>query len=495
MVLATPPTDAATGGPRRLRLILAVLDTLAIVVSWTTFLVAPFATRDDGASQLGPLLGVLAAVAAVGLTAVRASQLYLARVCDNRAVEIERLLRVAAITGVAGYVVINAIDADFYAMAIVYASASTFMGLCLVRGAYRGALRAVRRDGGLARRALVVGTDDEGVELIHSITLHPELGYRLVGVLGELSPAALVAGEAVTWYGEAAEVTNVLDCLEKAQANTVFLAASAFSVEHTNELIRALLERDVHVHLATGLRGFAQRRMRPHRFAYDTLFYLEAPHLARWQLALKRAMDIAGGLIGCVLALPVLAVAAVLIKLDDRGPVFFRQERVGQNGTTFGLLKLRTMVVDAEARRREIEDENVRTGPLFKVDHDPRTTRIGRILRASSLDELPQLFNVVAGHMSLVGPRPALPSEVEKFHERLRQRERVPPGITGLWQIEGRDNPSFRAYERFDLYYVENWSLLLDLAIVLTTVGAVVSRFAGAVRSSEPRAGSAPRAA
>jgi lipopolysaccharide/colanic/teichoic acid biosynthesis glycosyltransferase len=162
--------------------------------------------------------------------------------------------------------------------------------------------------------------------------------------------------------------------------------------------------------------------------------------------------------------------------LQDGGPVFFRQVRVGQDGHHFRVLKFRTMVVDAEAKLADLEAANERNGPLFKMDRDPRITRIGRFLRNSSLDELPQLINVLRGEMSMVGPRPALPSEVANFDDMLLNRTKVLPGITGLWQVEARDNPSFSAYRRLDLFYVDNWSISLDLIIMMATVEQVVAK-------------------
>jgi lipopolysaccharide/colanic/teichoic acid biosynthesis glycosyltransferase len=190
----------------------------------------------------------------------------------------------------------------------------------------------------------------------------------------------------------------------------------------------------------------------------------------------KRAIDVAGALAGLVLASPLLVVAAVLVRRHDGGPVLFRQRRVGRQGQTFTMVKLRTMVVDAEARRPAIEHENRRSGPMFKHEADPRVTRPGRFLRAASIDELPQLWNVLRGDMSLVGPRPALPSEAALFGEALNRRHTVRPGITGLWQVEARDSERFEDLERHDLFYVENWSVLLDLALLVRTVGGVVRR-------------------
>jgi lipopolysaccharide/colanic/teichoic acid biosynthesis glycosyltransferase len=177
-----------------------------------------------------------------------------------------------------------------------------------------------------------------------------------------------------------------------------------------------------------------------------------------------------------VLGAPLLALAAVAVKLQDGGPVFFRQERVGRHGVPFTLFKLRTMQVGSERATDLILELNVRDGPLVKVPNDPRVTKVGRILRATSIDELPQLWNVLNGTMSLVGPRPALPDEVARFDTELRARESVLPGLTGLWQVEGRDNPSFAAYRRFDLFYLQNWSVALDIIILASTVESVLLR-------------------
>jgi lipopolysaccharide/colanic/teichoic acid biosynthesis glycosyltransferase len=186
------------------------------------------------------------------------------------------------------------------------------------------------------------------------------------------------------------------------------------------------------------------------------------------------------------LTAPLIALAAIAIKLDGGGPVLFRQMRVGRNGRTFQILKLRTMSGDAEHRLASLQHLNERDGgPLFKLTADPRVTRVGRLLRASSIDELPQLWNVVVGHMSLVGPRPALPSEAAVFDPRLATRHNVRPGVTGLWQLEGRDNPAFEEYRRLDVFYVENWSLLLDITILCATVPAVIGRGWRSLRHDE----------
>lgn len=194
----------------------------------------------------------------------------------------------------------------------------------------------------------------------------------------------------------------------------------------------------------------------------------------RVRLGVKRTFDLLVASLTVLVMLPVMAVIAVLILVSSGRPILFRQVRVGRDGEEFTMLKYRTMAVDAEAQLDEVSAGNARSGPLFKRNDDPRVTPIGRILRRSSLDELPQLFNVIGGSMSLVGPRPALPREVVNFPPELRARETLPQGLTGLWQVENRTDAHFSKYIESDLAYVENWSLHLDLWILLRTPFAVV---------------------
>ena len=194
-----------------------------------------------------------------------------------------------------------------------------------------------------------------------------------------------------------------------------------------------------------------------------------------WQLAVKRAIDVAGALAALLLTLPVWLVVAVAIKLDSPGPIFFVQRRCGRYGHAFPFVKFRTMVTGADAQKAALRALNEKTGPVFKMQHDPRVTRVGRILRKYSIDELPQLLNVLAGHMSLVGPRPPVPEEVARYELDHRGRLSMRPGITCLWQVSGRNQIEFEDWVKLDLEYVERWSLLLDLQILLATLPAVVS--------------------
>jgi exopolysaccharide biosynthesis polyprenyl glycosylphosphotransferase len=194
-----------------------------------------------------------------------------------------------------------------------------------------------------------------------------------------------------------------------------------------------------------------------------------------WQFALKRAIDVVGALAVLLVTLPVWLFVALAIKLDSPGPIFFVQRRCGQYGKVFPFYKFRTMRTDAEARKAELRALNEKSGPVFKIERDPRVTRVGRLLRKYSIDELPQVLNVLMGHMSLVGPRPPVPAEVEKYELDHRGRLSMRPGITCLWQVSGRNEIEFEDWVKLDIEYVERWSLLLDLQILLATFPAVIS--------------------
>lgn len=202
---------------------------------------------------------------------------------------------------------------------------------------------------------------------------------------------------------------------------------------------------------------------------------LDCAGVPETRLLLKRLLDIATASLGLLILSPVLPAIAVAIKLNSPGPVLYASERIGKKGRVFRCLKFRTMVPDAESRRADVMHLNERDGVFFKISNDPRITRVGRFLRKHSLDELPQFFNVLRGDMSVVGPRPPIACEVREYkHSHLRRLE-VMPGITGLWQVQGRQNPSFDSYVSLDMSYIENWSLWLDIKIMVRTVGVVLS--------------------
>jgi exopolysaccharide biosynthesis polyprenyl glycosylphosphotransferase len=192
-------------------------------------------------------------------------------------------------------------------------------------------------------------------------------------------------------------------------------------------------------------------------------------------MAIKRLFDIVSSSAGLLVLSPLLLMVALLIKLTSRGPIFFKQQRVGLHGKTFNMLKFRSMVVNAEELKAKLEALNEQTGPVFKIKNDPRITRIGRFIRKYSIDELPQLLNVLRGEMSVVGPRPPLPKEVEKYAAWQRRRLSVRPGLTCIWQVSGRNQISFEEWMYLDMQYIDDWSLMTDLRLILKTVPVVIT--------------------
>lgn len=274
--------------------------------------------------------------------------------------------------------------------------------------------------------------------------------------------------------GFKADVSSILAAIETCNADAVAVSAGVQLHPQTlRHLGWELAARNVGLIMAPALTDIAGPRIHTQQVAGLPLIHVTTPTLEGGQRVAKRLFDlvVSGALI--LIAAPLMATLAVLVKLDSRGPALFRQERVGMEGVHFGMLKFRSMVVDAELRLADLAHRNEGNGVLFKIKNDPRVTRVGGFLRKYSLDELPQLFNIFAGSMSLVGPRPPLPREVEAYENDVRRRLLVKPGLTGLWQVSGRSNLSWQDSVRLDLYYVENWSLAGDLVIILRTVRAV----------------------
>jgi exopolysaccharide biosynthesis polyprenyl glycosylphosphotransferase len=268
---------------------------------------------------------------------------------------------------------------------------------------------------------------------------------------------------------------NVPSAVEFSGADTVaVLTCPEMNGFRLREMAWKLEETGTDLYLAPALLDVAGPRTTIRPVAGLPLLHVDHPELSGPKVLLKAAFDRAMAALALILLAPMFAAIAIAIRVDDRGPVFFRQTRVGKDGRTFGVYKFRTMVVDAEQRKAELEALNEGSGVLFKIRQDPRVTRAGNWLRRWSLDELPQLINVVAGDMSLVGPRPALPAEAVRYGEHMRRRLVVKPGITGLWQVSGRSDLPWEEAVRLDLRYVENWSFALDLQILWKTWSAVV---------------------
>jgi exopolysaccharide biosynthesis polyprenyl glycosylphosphotransferase len=350
---------------------------------------------------------------------------------------------------------------------VVLGAVLTFLFVASARSLYGGWLRSCRARGLYARPTVIVGTNDEAIQIAGHLTAHPELGYEVKGYIGPATGTIPTLGD----------VPDAVQLAASVGATDAVVVSTALTFCEQQQLIRTLLCDGVHVLLSAGLCGIDARRVRPVPTAHEPLLYIKRNRRPLRDFA-KRTIDIVLGVPLLIIAIPIFFVTAIAIKCEDRGPVLFKQRRIGRRGNPFVVFKFRSMVPDAEQRLAEVLDLNERDGgPLFKAEHDPRVTRVGRILRATSIDELAQLINVIRGDMSLVGPRPALPTEVEQFDDELRTaRNSVRPGMTGLWQVEARDSPSFDSYRYLDLFYSENRTLSLDLAILAGTAKTLFTR-------------------
>ncbi|WP_306639131.1 sugar transferase [Pseudarthrobacter siccitolerans] len=349
-------------------------------------------------------------------------------------------------------------------------------GLLLARWLLRQHLNVDRQNGKSMSRLLLLGGPGAIAHLAASLQSARHAGYLPVAAY---SPGAQesfqvepVSGLPI--LGHTPESSSILQAIEECNADAVAVSAG---VQLHPQILRhlgwELASRNVGLIMAPALTDVAGPRIHTQQVAGLPLIHVTTPTLEGGQGVAKRLFDVAVASALLLLASPLMLLLAVIVRVDSRGPIFFRQERVGIEGTQFTMLKFRSMVVDAEELLERLAGENQGSGLLFKIKEDPRITRVGKILRRYSLDELPQLFNVVAGSMSLVGPRPPLPREVDAYEHDVRRRLLVKPGLTGLWQVSGRSNLSWQDSVRLDLYYVENWSLAGDLIILLRTVRAV----------------------
>ncbi|MBW9210753.1 sugar transferase [Mumia sp. zg.B21] len=322
------------------------------------------------------------------------------------------------------------------------------------------------------RSTLLVG-DRTGVgHFIAQWSERPDIvmeGICLVGDEGDTLPSEL-GGVAVV--GRLGDVTAA--AADLAVDEVVVAPGPNLSAYDVRRLNWALDHSLVELTVATEIHGAMPRRVQPRMLGRRLMLSVRPPRRPALALWLKGVIDWIGAVVLILVLSPVFLVAAVAIKLTSPGPVFFRQTRTGLRGAPFEMIKFRTMVVDAEDQLAALTELNEGAGPLFKLRDDPRVTRVGRVLRKTSLDELPQLFNVIRGEMSLIGPRPGLPHEVDAYDDWIRHRLQVRPGMTGAWQVSGRSNLSWQDSVRLDIDYVDNWTLRSDLAIAARTARAVI---------------------
>ena len=349
--------------------------------------------------------------------------------------------------------------------------------LCFSRWIWRQWLAVQRLRGVYTARVLLVGSEASNILIARDLARQPAAGYLVVGAV---LPAGIVGstlpGLTVPVCGSFADIGSSLVSLT---ADTVIVTSSeSLTAQDMQQLSWSLEPGRQHLVVAPSLTGIGGPRIHTRPVAGLPLIHVETPRYEGRKLFAKRGFDIVVGALMIILLSPALGIIALAVRAGSTGPVLFRQNRVGINGSIFSMLKFRSMVVDAEAQLGALRDSQRLEGNsvLFKMSNDPRITAVGGFLRRFSLDELPQLFNVVRGSMSLIGPRPPLPKEVETYENHVHRRFLLKPGITGLWQVSGRSNLSWEDTVRLDLYYVENWSLTSDLIILWRTLRAVVAR-------------------
>jgi exopolysaccharide biosynthesis polyprenyl glycosylphosphotransferase len=348
--------------------------------------------------------------------------------------------------------------------------------LLAVRWMWRQWLHVQRELGAYSSRVLLVGSPGSVEQTATELMRQPYAGYRVVGACVPAGAPSKSLTDMVPVVGGFGDIPGAM---ERLKADTLIITSSD---DLPNDRVRRiswdLVPGKQHLVVAPSIIDVGGPRIHTRPVAGLPLIHVETPSYEGGKLVAKRVSDIiASGLLITLLS-PLLLVIAIAVRLDSPGPVLFRQQRIGLDGRTFNMLKFRSMVLDAESRLAVLgpRQHDVGNTVLFKMRDDPRITRVGRFLRRYSFDELPQLFNVLAGTMSLVGPRPSLERERQQYEEDTHRRFLVKPGITGLWQVSGRSNLTWEESVRLDLYYVENWSMTGDLAILWKTVRAVLGQ-------------------
>lgn len=446
-------------------LLLVTTSVILAILGREAFPSAPLEVGDR-LSVFGPLmiLGWVAAIWALGG--------YRATVFGAGTDEYKRIVNASLLTfsavGIASYLTQFPLPRGFFLLAALLGVPLLVLGRLMLRRS----LQRARRAGALQHRVLIAGTAGHVDEIASVLHRESWLGYQVVGAVTPREPgrAATASGIPLLGSSDALAMTAV-----DVDADVVFLAGGAFdTAADLRRLSWDLEHEDIQVVIAPSVTDVSAERVSIRPVGGMPLIHLEKPRAREAVRRAKRIFDVVGSGALLLAFSPVFAFAALSIWRHDRGPVLFKQARVGRDGRVFHVLKFRTMVLDAEERLARLKAESGFDGVLFKLDRDPRVTPPGRWLRRFSVDELPQLINVLRGDMSLVGPRPPLDHEVAQYDADMVQRLRVRPGMTGLWQVSGRSDLSWSEAIRLDLYYCDNWSMIQDLTILFRTFSAVI---------------------
>jgi len=361
----------------------------------------------------------------------------------------------------------------FSRLLLIWALLFIVLFIAAARLMRRFILQILYRRGIGVDRALIIGSGEVGRGVIRTLLARRDLGFRAIGYLDEGSSESNIGSGRIPHLGSWSDLQRILE--SEAGVHTVFIAMPNHKHEQIKDLVRISQHYGVSTRVVPDLFQLSLNRVEFNNMAGIPMLSTREARLSPANQTVKRLLDLVTVFI---LAIPVgiiTVITALAVKLESPGPAFFMQERVGYQGKRFMMAKFRSMVVDAEDQKEALEAMNEADGPIFKIRDDPRLTRIGRIIRRFSLDELPQIYNVLIGDMSMVGPRPPLADEVARYRPWHMQRLEVNGGITGLWQVSGRSDLTFDEQCLLDIYYIENWSLALDLRIMLQTIPYVIA--------------------
>jgi exopolysaccharide biosynthesis polyprenyl glycosylphosphotransferase len=401
--------------------------------------------------------------------------LYRSRRLTKRRIEILDVVRTttiitACLVALASIFSIKMITIPF--LGIFWITSTLLLGLGrLAIRRLAGYLRIHGRD---LRYMLILGTNPRAVEFARRMLAHPERGYRLLGFVDDDWRG--IIGQMIPGFQVVSDFTGLAEYLRRNVVDEVaiYLPLGSFD-KHSSNVVTLCEHHGITMHISPDVFGLKTTRWRAEEFDGDQYIATYTGASELWPRTAKRILDITGAIVALSLFSPILVMVVIAIRLTSPGSVFFLQERIGLNKRRFKIFKFRTMIPNAEKMMSQLEKQNEVTGPVFKMKNDPRITRIGKFLRRSSIDELPQLLNVLTGDMSLVGPRPLPVRDYEGFNEDWqRRRFSVKPGITCLWQVNGRSGISFNQWMLLDLQYMDEWSLWLDCKILAKTIPAVL---------------------
>nr|MDT0663672.1 sugar transferase [Micromonospora sp. DSM 115978] len=475
---------ADVGWERRYVRHLVLLDAFACIVASVTAYFVRFGEVVDLPTSAGTyrqhaLITVLLPVA--WLVSMSWGRAYESRFLAGGSEEFRRVVnaaaRLIALVAILSWATKAEVARSYVLIAFPVATVLTVAG----RIAARGMLHRLRRAGKYMHRVLVVGAGESAATLVRTAHRDPTSGWSVVGICLDRSPGRHShdrperSGFDMLGVPIVGTVETLHTAIAATQATTVAICPQLDS-DTLRRVMWALEGSDIDVLVSSALTDVTGPRISIRPVAGLPLLHIEEPELSGGRRVMKGLIDRVVTLAGVLCLLPLFVVFAAAVRFTSRGPAFFKQTRVGRDGKHFTMYKFRSMYVDAEARKAELEQHNENDGVLFKMKNDPRVTPVGRFIRKWSIDELPQLFNVLNGTMSLVGPRPPLPAEVARYETDVHRRLMVKPGLTGLWQISGRSDLEWDESVRLDLRYVENWSLAMDFVILWRTLFAVLRR-------------------